>query len=184
MLRAAQANFISTVQEAFDCPAMDVLCTVFSALADWPVIGIIIISIFIFDSDRRAYRLLGVVLFSLAINLLLKNIFQVDRPFVVDPSLLNGSPESGFSFPSGHSQIAVTFWLWLTCEDRHCWHLSLFSVFVIVAVGFSRIYFGVHYPSDVVLGWIAGLFSIALWHEICSRIEFVIFKRRNPVVPE
>ena len=88
-----------------------------------------------------------------------------ERPPAVEPVEV----VAGLSFPSGHSVIAAVLYPTLgmliasNLRDRH---LKVF-VFVIAAllallVGFSRVYLGVHYPSDVLAGWLLGLaFAVA-----------------------
>jgi undecaprenyl-diphosphatase len=74
--------------------------------------------------------------------------------------------ESGFAFPSGHSASALVGWAlvaWLVCRltaNRTVWAAAWVSAALLtVAVGLSRIYLGVHYPSDVIGGWTLG----AVW---------------------
>jgi len=88
----------------------------------------------------------------------LKHLFQRARP--LDPIL----PAGGFSFPSGHAFAATVFYgmmvvlVWRLTDGR--WPravASLFGLVVILAVGLSRVYLNVHYLSDVLAGWAAGL---------------------------
>jgi undecaprenyl-diphosphatase len=78
----------------------------------------------------------------------------------------------GYSFPSGHATNAftlyglLTFLLWRHIPAR--WGrtvLILLSITMIIAIGMSRIYLGVHYPTDVISGYLAGGFwlTIAIW---------------------
>ena len=72
--------------------------------------------------------------------------------------------ESGFSFPSGHAAIAVAFWglacLFLYQKIRKPFYKFIFivlSVMIVAGIGLSRLYFVVHYPSDVIAGYLFGL---------------------------
>ncbi|MFF2482766.1 phosphatase PAP2 family protein [Paenibacillus sp. NPDC058071] len=91
-------------------------------------------------------------------NLLLKWIFQRERPNV--NRLIE---EAGYSFPSGHSMSSFIFYgmlgalFFIFFESK--WpklFIALLSVIVVLTVGISRIYLGVHYPSDVIAGYAAG----------------------------
>lgn len=91
---------------------------------------------------------------SALLNLATKQIFARDRP-----SLWTSiSPETTFSFPSGHAMGSATLaWvlLLLAWHTRWRWPVAIFVAAFAVSVGFSRIYLGVHYPSDILAGWAA-----------------------------
>ena len=80
---------------------------------------------------------------------------------------------SGFSFPSGHATNAMTvygilaFILWRNIRTKSGRSvLILISLIMILLIGISRIYLGVHFPSDVIAGYFTGGFwiSIAIWY--------------------
>jgi membrane-associated phospholipid phosphatase len=91
-----------------------------------------------------------------ALNLLAKAFFQRERPALWEVPL----PESNYSFPSGHSMvsmaIAVAF-IQLTWHTKWRWPMLIAGLLGAGFVGFSRLYLGVHYPSDVLAGWSASL---------------------------
>lgn len=96
---------------------------------------------------------------------MMKSLFQRERPVLGTPIL----HEVGYSFPSGHTTIAMCFYgslAWILL--RHCKSLWLKALCVIVLamvillIGLSRVYLGVHYPSDVLGGFCLGLFWICL----------------------
>jgi membrane-associated phospholipid phosphatase len=91
--------------------------------------------------------------------------FRRERPFFPDP-LAN---ESTFSFPSGHSLVSLAVYgsiaLLLAREVRKpAWRALLFAgtAVLVLAIGFSRLYLGVHFLSDVLAGWAAGSAWLAL----------------------
>jgi len=91
---------------------------------------------------------------------LLKQVFDRPRPTVVPPLMLETSP----SFPSGHAMMSAVIYLTLgTLLAQLCsrWRERIYvvSVAVVLAaiVGLTRLYLGVHYPSDVLAGWSLGL---------------------------
>ncbi|MDD2420898.1 MAG: phosphatase PAP2 family protein [Heliobacteriaceae bacterium] len=93
------------------------------------------------------------------LNAFLKVIFQRSRPDITHLVAIGG-----FSFPSGHAMVAMSFYgvlgylLWLNFRERSkpAWYVIGLTVVLIVAIGLSRIYLGVHFPSDVLAGFAAG----------------------------
>lgn len=85
------------------------------------------------------------------------------------PSLWEGIPFHGdFSFPSGHATYSMTFVVALVLLNWHIpkrpWLIGLGGAFVL-AIGFSRLYLGVHFPSDIVGGWLLAVaWAIGLHH--------------------
>lgn len=117
---------------------------------------------------RRRYRdglFFGLaVLGSAALNLVAKNYFARVRPEL----WLSIAPEHSYSFPSGHAMGSVTLGVAVTllCWRSH-WRWPVFagaSIFIAL-VGLSRVYLGVHYPSDILAGWAAGTgWVVAMYH--------------------
>lgn len=104
------------------------------------------------------------LLFGALLNLLLKEVFRRPRPTF--DSLLN---LSSYSFPSGHAMNSFVFYATVSYFFYHFTKnimLSLLvvtiSVILVLLIGISRIYLGVHYPSDVIAGYLAGLFWFML----------------------
>lgn len=116
---------------------------------------------------RKALLVLVVaVAGGLLLNLALKGLFARPRPDVVPALTHVGSS----SFPSGHSMMSAIIYLTLgTLADHFEPKRRLRSYYVLLAlattflVGLSRVYLGVHYPSDVIAGWAAGLAYAGAW---------------------
>jgi undecaprenyl-diphosphatase len=123
----------------------------------YPVICLVILA---FDLPN-AIRLIPAMLMSFAIELpvqkILKHKTKRARPFVRIPGMRNlVKPPSDFSFPSGHTAAAF-----LTAVHLgHVYPLLWIPCLLIAGfIGLSRIYNGVHYPSDVIAGMVLGIFS-------------------------
>src|SRR5690606_17980110 len=93
---------------------------------------------------------------SALLNLGTKQFFQRERPSLWDSI----APETTFSFPSGHAMGPATLAavvVLLAWHTRWRWPVLLLAALFTGMVGVSRMYLGVHYPSDVLGGWAAGL---------------------------
>jgi undecaprenyl-diphosphatase len=111
---------------------------------------------------RRALVLIAVVVMAAASDELLKAFYDRPRPDFAIVGLYIRSP----SFPSGHSTASAALWLTLAMiaasfETRTGAKVFWFALAIgaVMAVGFSRVYLGAHWPTDVLAGWILG----AVW---------------------
>ncbi|WP_448600576.1 phosphatase PAP2 family protein [Thermoleptolyngbya sp.] len=94
---------------------------------------------------------------STLINVGLKSLWKRDRPFLWD----SGTPRPhDFSFPSGHAMtsvaIVVVLLILLGSSRWRPW-AALFGVLFVLAIGWTRLYLGVHYPSDILGGWLMAI---------------------------
>ncbi len=109
--------------------------------------------------DRRIGIGLGYLSLSSAwVNSVVKYTFRLPRPS--DPRLRVPLPESSPSFPSGHAQNAVTNWGYLAVH-LHNRIFGAVALLLMLAIGLSRIVLGVHFPQDVIGGWLIGLVLLA-----------------------
>jgi membrane-associated phospholipid phosphatase len=140
---------------------------------------------FLFIKKRRWYsiKVPAVALSSLLLMFSLKLIFHRDRP--VSPLL---QAARGFSFPSGHALMSVTFYglliliVWQNVKKTWLkWTLTVFLILLILAIGLSRVYLRVHYASDVLAGFAVGLVWLLLSLWILSRVEK--YNKRNIAPP-
>jgi len=116
-------------------------------------------------------RLAFVFLLSIYANTGLKDLFAHPRPFEdgFDPAVKLHDAE-GYGLPSGHSQSAVVVWGTIAAGFRKTW-LWVVAILLMVLIGFSRIYLGVHFPTDVLGGWMVGAIFLAIYLALEPRIE-------------
>ena len=107
---------------------------------------------------------------SALLNITLKQILQRPRPIeyrVID--------ESGYSLPSGHSMVSMAFYGYLIyfiykhIENKYIkWSLIILLSILIISIGISRIYLGVHYTSDVIAGLLIALSYLIIYINVAK----------------
>jgi len=132
--------------------------------------------------DKEFGKFVGLnVLTANVLNPMIKNIFIRRRPYFDHPEIQCLKPvekgadiydisAQGYSFPSGHSSNAVTVFSSLPLYKRNKW-LTVIGVVLPLLVGVSRFCLGVHYPTDVLCGWLLGLVVILVVPVLYRRIK-------------
>lgn len=156
-----------------NCPIIQGFFSIITSLGNGGFIWIILgLTLFIRKSSRK-YGIL--MLFSLIIgaiigNLILKNIFDRNRPFIelaLNPFI---SPPYGYSFPSGHSLSSFIGSTFIFKVNRK---FGVLTYILAILIAISRVILMVHYPSDVIIGGIIGI--------IISNLVFSLYKNFNKI---
>jgi undecaprenyl-diphosphatase len=129
------------------------------------------------ERQRRAASWLAIAsLGASVLNVLLKSVFARERPALLDSELLPGS----FSFPSGHAFLSAAIYLTagalltqVIAKPATRAIVLAAAVLMTVLIGLSRVYLGVHYPSDVLAGWTLGL----CWAALCWAVFWNLRQR-------
>jgi undecaprenyl-diphosphatase len=151
-----------------------------TALGGYAVLSAITLGVVVYlklrDQTRLAVLLVTAVLGGFLLSNLLKTFFDRPRPDLVP----HGSHVITQSFPSGHAMLAAVTYLTLgaiLAEAEQKRQLKVFfisiGVLLTISVGISRIYLGVHWPTDVLAGWSAG----AAWALACWSAAHLIDRR-------
>lgn len=106
-------------------------------------------------------KLFFVMVLSAFCNHALKMCIQESRPFKIEPSIAL-IERLGYSFPSGAAQGSTVFLGLIAWEFKKVW-IYVFAGIWVGLMGFSRLYLGVHYPLDVIAGWIIGAALLTLY---------------------
>ena len=134
------------------------------------IIASIITSIFIKDKKMVIAIIINLIA-AFLLNELLKNIFQRVRPDEIN-WLTN---VNGYSFPSGHSMVSMSYYGFLIyliyiSKVKMKWSIICLLIFIIFFIGFSRLYLGVHYLSDILGGYLISLVYLCVAITIYNRI--------------
>jgi len=148
---------------------------------------VLIIFIFWCVDEKKGLRLAVTLLISVWINLALKLLLDQPRPFfeAYDPSVGMVAVKMG-GFPSGHAQNSLVMWM-IIASWSPLPRLSRFAHFGIAAflcllIGFSRIYLGVHFPTDILGGWLLGGKILAVYFFAGRRIEALLKSPRAGLI--
>ncbi len=110
--------------------------------------------------DARVGRRMSLgILHVLLLNTIIKLSFTIPRPSPTQIRVIGYA--KGFSFPSGHAQGFMTLAAYLGRYFRKIWFWILLAVLTLL-IGFSRLYLAVHFPQDILGGWLLALLGIAL----------------------
>lgn len=158
-----------------------------TALGGAPVLTLITLGVIGYLVLQKSYRSLWLVVIAtitgLVISLLLKFYFIRPRPDIVPHLMLETTP----SFPSGHSMMSAVVYLTLaalltrleTSNKVRIYTISL-AFAVVFLVGISRVFLGVHYPTDILGGWTFGV----AWAMVCWYVARYLQLRGSIEEPE
>lgn len=118
---------------------------------------------------KLGLRLIFIYAVSGFFNFYFKDFFAQPRPFVLDPGV-GIATARGYGFPSGHAQGSLVLWGCIAAWVKKKWFWALVAVMVAL-IGFSRVYLGVHFPTDVMAGWLLGLVFLLLYLVLRQRVE-------------
>ena len=169
LICSLDAEFILWVSENLRNPILSAIFITITKTGDAGFIFIVVgVLLLCFSRTRKtgAIFLLALSLNFILNDLILKEIFERPRPFQsleMLSALIPAPP--GYSFPSGHTSSAFSCLVTLFFTEKK---IAPFALIYAVLMGFSRVYVGVHYPSDVIVGAIVGV--------VCAYLSVFISK--------
>ena len=159
---------------------LEEVCFDFTALGSaWVLtfLTLAVVGFLLLQSQRRMAVLVVIAAGgAMLLSFTLKRGFDRPRPDLVPHSVMVQSP----SFPSGHAVVSAAVYLTLGAllarvqpQRRLKLYILMLAVGVTIIVGFSRVYLGVHWPTDVLAGWAIG----AAWALLCWLVAFWLQQR-------
>lgn len=157
-LLTIDASLLLYLQENIRNPILTKVLVFITTLGNGGFIFILLGALLLVFKKTRKHGILYslALIFNLLLtNLVLKNLFMRPRPYaVIDGLTILINPPHGYSFPSGHTSAAFCLAMILFFINKRA---SVVAFVFAVLMGFSRMYTGVHYPSDVLGGALVGV---------------------------
>ena len=152
-------------------PFLDLLFQIITICGEQLVL-ISIISIIYWALDKKFGEYIAYsVLTSVLLNNAIKDIFKMKRPIGEEGiRTLREETATGYSFPSGHTQGASSFYgaMAIYLKKRV---MYIIATVMIILIGFSRLYLGVHYPKDVIVGGVLGVLTSLICYKLYNKVE-------------
>jgi membrane-associated phospholipid phosphatase len=121
--------------------------------------------------EKKGARLGFIIILSAFVNGFAKELFKQPRPFSLEPAV-GLAFEPSYGVPSGHAQLSVCFALplaiWACGSGRPRRSggkaaIRIGAALFILGIAFTRLYLGVHFPTDILAGWLLGAAILGLW---------------------
>jgi hypothetical protein len=149
-LESIRNPFLSAVMEAITALSEQRFLVVVLSILYWCV------------SKKKARKMAWIVLINTVANQLIKNTVKALRPFEVGVVLpLRPQTAMGYAFPSGHAQTATAFWGSAIALLKTKSIAIVGSIFILLTA-FTRLYLGVHWPKDVIVGILMGILFVII----------------------
>ena len=168
-------DFVRVVQTGAN-PPLTAVMRFFSIIGEPAVYLALVPLIYWCVDEKKGLRLGFMILISIWVNLSLKYLLDQPRPFFVgyDPSVGMSSEKTG-GLPSGHAQNTLVIFFMIASWLKKRWATVCASALCLL-IGFSRIYLGVHFPTDVLAGWIIGGVILCGYFLFSGKIEALLVK--------
>lgn len=178
MLATIDTTIVHLVQSIG--PAWIPVANLLSDIIGSPVyLGLVVfLALLAIGKRRNAVEVLVIFILSGIVVTLLKHLIEAPRPYWVDASILSYAIETGYGMPSGHALVSMVVLGWLWLRHPRSLSLTLGASTILILIGLSRIFLGVHYPSQIIAGWLVGLVLLGIF----SWIDGKYFRKRDRFV--
>ncbi len=162
------------VLESIRFPALDEMMLLITSLGEELLFMALGMFLFWCVDKYEGYYMLCIGFIGTQINQLLKVVFRIDRPWILDPNFkpVEGAiaEATGYSFPSGHTQSAVGSFGAIARWSKKNW-LRIVCAVIFVLVAFSRMYLGVHTPLDVGVSFVIALVLVFTLYPLFCKVK-------------
>lgn len=148
--------------QTFHSPGLNAFFHIITNLHETTTYILLFVPIIWFWDKKFGRYLISVLVLGIWANAALKYGFNTKRPSPEDVTVLYPETGAGPAFPSGHAQNPLMIWGAIALRAHKRWFTVLATVLILL-IGFSRLYAGLHWPLDVLGGWVIGLAMLAFF---------------------
>ncbi|MCL2129436.1 MAG: phosphatase PAP2 family protein [Treponema sp.] len=179
------------VIQKIESPVLTAVVKFITALGTEALYIPLIVFIFWWIDEKQGLRFGILLVMSAWINLVIKDVLKQPRPFNFEPALGLAS-EPTYGAPSGHAQNSLVFWIPVAAWLSQKWAninagqepekgqlrkkviIWISAIVLLLLIGFTRLYLGVHFPTDLFLGWFIAGIILVIWFIPGPRLEALI----------
>ncbi len=143
-------------------PTLDTMMEIFTFLGKIEFYMLFITFIYWIVDASLGFRVFMVLLATDLVGMAFKHLLHQPRPYWIGDVQHIGGEESSYGIPSTHASDSLSVWGYLAYQGRKPW-LWITSIIIIFMISISRLYLGVHFPHDVVGGWLIGLIVLFIF---------------------
>ena len=163
------------VIQRIETPALTALMEFIAAGGTEVVYVPLILFMLWWADEKRGLRFGVLMILSVWINLFMRDVLRQPRPFNIEPSLAMLTIP-GYGAPSGHAQLSAVFFIPMVVWLEKIWPkrrtvMWAAVIFFIALIGFTQLYLGVYFPTDLFAGWILAGIILFIFFIFCPHIE-------------
>ncbi len=155
-------------------PTLDTIMEIFTFLGKIEFYMLFITFIYWVVDASLGFRVFMVLLSTDIFGMAFKHLLHQPRPYWVGDVQHIGGEETSYGIPSTHASDSLSVWAYLAYQVKKPW-MWFTAVFIILMISFSRLYLGVHFPHDVMGGWLIGLAVLFVFikyeHKVSSWLQ-------------